>query len=97
MNIPREAIEKATEGGWLFFSTPVDLPMVEKAKHEAVHVADIALDPTFWQALGKGVNVDKIWDIEVAGKKLWMFKAWQFYDLILQGKSTDEFWQELLK
>ena len=74
--IPKQAIEKAIEGGWLLkqfehaytwsfdgryfelVQEPVSAPTVRLC------VSDIALDPTFWQALGKAVprvGVDDQW------------------------------------
>jgi hypothetical protein len=102
MNIPKEIIEKAIEGGWHFLSTPVDLPLVENAKHQAVHVADIALDPTFWQALGKslgwetkyfrcGMNCNN--EVLAGG---WEYQAKSFCNLIYTDQPTEAFWKELL-
>lgn len=50
----------------------------------------IALDPTFWQALGKALGWNERY---MSGYPV----AHRFYDLILQGKPIDEFWAELLK
>lgn len=90
MNIPREAIEKAIEGGWNP-SGSATISMQEAI--ERLRYEEIALDPTFWQALGKSLG----W--AGGNETAEMFAATQlhkFVDLILQGKSTEAFWQELL-
>jgi hypothetical protein len=116
MNIPKEAIEKAIEGGWKKFG---DLKNTALAAHNILAVSlpeTIALDPTFWQALGKNLawNNDD-WETCRQGCQwwfkgegcshdlrprqrmpFWRFNALRFYGLILQGQSTDDFWNELL-
>lgn len=73
--------------------------------------AEIALDPTFWKALGKACGWwqktakegDVKWSIMNEKQKehyltpLVNEKAHRFYDLILTGASTEEFWATLLK
>lgn len=100
MQIPKEAIEKAIEGKWqpnyLFDMMPATnyFALLEE------DFARIALDPTFWQALGKalgwrtGMTFADIFD----GRELsgWEYHAHRFYDLILQGKDTTDFWKEIL-
>jgi hypothetical protein len=57
----------------------------------------IALDPSFWQALGKALGWEKanretrteIW-LE------WKWNAHRFYDLVLTGGDTEKIWKELL-
>lgn len=91
MQIPKNVIEKAIGGGWNWFGyyTHADnLAPLHKAEY-----AEIALDPTFWQALGKSLG----WDNR--GKHLdhvAFAYARKFYDLILQGKPTEEFWNLIL-
>lgn len=61
MNIPREAIEKAIEVGWKprnFVNIP-DLEYTVKGNSD--NWQDVALDPSFWQALGKALG----WDTEI--------------------------------
>jgi hypothetical protein len=59
---------------------------------------EIALDPSFWQALGKALG----WN--VTGRQLamnskpnWQIWATRFYDLILTGGDTEKFWADLLQ
>lgn len=110
--IPKNAIEKAWEGGWpkgVNGNGLIDYPQ-------------IALDPTFWQVLGKSLGWDRKmvvrrgmvignfgWEspdknIRFYGEEMgagmdymnpWVYHAHRFYDLILQGKDTAEFWREL--
>lgn len=52
--IPKAVIEKAFEGGWRHFEHSAGL-----AAHNVLAVSYwqiIALDPSFWQALGKALN-----------------------------------------
>lgn len=101
MNIPKEIIEKSIEGGWSGPSKWVmDTPMIiEKLKVFGSMTHDenctIALDPTFWQALGKalGWNSTDFGNYEAPD---WLLYAHRFYDLILQGKDTTNFWKEIL-
>jgi hypothetical protein len=90
MNIPKEIIEKAIAGGWDDYKTirgcvvsPDEEPMLA------------ALDPTFWQALGKSLG----WGMELGDRDngAWKYTALHFYELILEGKDTTEFWEEMLK
>lgn len=56
----------------------------------------IALDPLFWQALGKSL----LWSDGASHVSNptpeWMENAHRFYDLILTGQPTDTFWADLL-
>lgn len=110
MNIPKKIIEKAIEGGWkgLFMDDEgitVDIQSqiawgrtkTGLGRHLPLQV--IALDPTFWQALGKtlGWSEQKTHFPSSLAKCVWQNTAYVFYDLILTGASTDEFWATLLK
>lgn len=123
---PKEAIEKAVEGGWTckgeidgkglgtptwkfqkssvltinkiiigFGGDPVRMSV-------GVDVHEIALDPTFWQALGKALGWDKLadgrnWEASKYGyMEVWRHHAHRFYDLILTGELIDKFWADLL-
>ena len=98
--IPKQAIEKAITGGWQplseWGSSWVDIPQER-----------IALDPTFWQALGKALGwdedntTDMIWTCalcnqECGGHSKWLHYSHRFYDLILTSGDTEKFWEELL-
>jgi hypothetical protein len=101
MNIPKEAIEKAIEGGW--------------AHPQFFDWQFTALDPTFWQALGNSLEWTHVYclrchtavplwgeckcneDEEVPEpQSAWRYNAHRFIDLVLQGQDTVEFWKELL-
>ena len=131
--IPKQAVEKAIEGGWrsnaikwslrdpkderesLKF-TPASYQEMEKAKKYdhwkdwiLVPVYDydvvsqelplIAIDPTFWQALGKATDPERyegsgVYNGEAMPR--YLCKAMCFYSLILTGGDTEKFWKELL-
>lgn len=62
-------------------------------------IAEIALDPSFWQSLGKSLGwteKEEFFFKEDRWTKGWHNEALKFYDLILTGRSTDEFWKEIL-
>jgi hypothetical protein len=106
--IPKNAIEEAIEGGWcknygngknaFYFHCGVNWVRVKVTGPDDIArqftYAEVALDPTFWQALGKSLG----WKKERGRNtdNAWIFYARDFYDLILQGKDTAEFWKELL-
>lgn len=117
MNIPKEAIEKAIEGGWklnrevehrdfseepTFGKRGIAYKTTDALIYGEKSYADIALDPTFWQALGKSLEWNKIadgkdWSPEKYGfMPVWKHYALKFYDLILTNGDTDTFWKELL-
>ena len=54
----------------------------------------IALDPSFWQALGKALGWSEFED--ETGHYFWRVTAHDFYDLILTGGDTEKFWDDLL-
>src|SRR4051794_8317136 len=93
--IPKAAIEKAIEGRW----TP-PLPLVTYPSFNK----SAALDPSFWQSLGKALGwgkTDYCWGCgydegETISTDVWFVNAHRFYDLILTGSDTDAFWKELL-
>jgi|GEM_PF-3869905 len=94
MTIQKAAIERAIKGGWA-----VDLGVRSTClkcdkrlcgcqfRWEERSWKDFALDPSFWQALDKGLGErGYIWDD----------RARVFYDLILTGGDTDKFWADQL-
>lgn len=102
MTIPKEAIEKAIAGGWSFIHTDLPWSWTGYAGINGEHEftwQTLALDPSFWQSLGKVLG----WK-EIGGKPsgsyfenyTWLGHAHRFYDLILTGGDTDSFWQDLL-
>lgn len=101
--IPKEAISRAIEEGWGVgkTETPRELIPLFLQEHPEREY-QVILDPEFWQALGKSCG----WDEGKIERELypkwpwqWMWQhiAHEFYDLILTGCSTDEFWEEILK
>lgn len=86
--IPKRAIEKAIEGGW---------SVGNEDDFVTLRWEIWALDPTFWQSLGKALGwVDG--DIELPFD--WHFQsklsAHKFYEIILTGGDVERFWTELL-
>ena len=85
--IPKQAIEKAIEGGW----KPDKITM-----YGAQEWRDLfALDPTFWQSLGKALGWrDFVDDENVMSAyfgETWRYNAMRFYDLILTGGDLEAF------
>lgn len=136
--IPKQAIEKAIDGGWkkddlerctIAFYEPkgcnggscyiIDFtynsPETGERKGLKYHFTQwqIALDPTFWQALGKALKFDQpIWKCGNArcDNEFCEYAGWKnlapdtiygevhkFLDLILTGGDTEKFWEEILK
>lgn len=103
--IPRIAIEKAIEGEYGGYSGNVakgQIPMkaaVEDIERRSTS-EKVALDPLFWQALGKALGwgyKDMVDPTEHYSQEEWQDKAHDFYDLILDGYDPELFWQEVLK
>jgi hypothetical protein len=97
--IPTEAIEKAIDGGWTgwpypFFDARLVGPKMEWQK--------FALDPSFWQSLGKALgwqlNAEPTWNGKSRPIEGWHYEARRFYDIILLngGNGLKTFWDELL-
>lgn len=112
--IPKLAIEKAISGGWkprgrddVYLASFVQFGWSFNHKDTVpLHAFwtldyEIALDPTFWQALAKSLGWGETeifrWDGERMLTMYWAHQAHLFYDLILRGYSTEAFWQELLQ
>lgn len=85
MNIPKEAIEKAIEGGWI---VGIEGEMV------TLRWEIWALDRTFWQSLGKSLGWPENRKTQYS-KLEWEWQALEFVRLILQGEDTSDFWKEL--
>lgn len=115
--IPLEAIKKAIEGGWEPFLTRKATNMLLNVNSQYLldgktmakrSLADIALDPSFWQCLGKALGKEKqfVWEAEhtcplCANDKHTQFEWWnwhshRFTSLILTSSDTKAFWEELL-
>lgn len=102
--ITKEAIDKAMEGRWKKDGTV----NISFWYHQAqVFPQKIALDPTFWQALGRALewtnslrcpleDCGKPFTKLKYGMESWMFFANRFSHLILTGGDTTSFWEEIL-
>jgi hypothetical protein len=91
--ILKQAIEKAKSGGWIE-PTPYEFDGIKM-----VNYSEVALDPTFWQALSKALEWPKIsaYPRESDNEhETWRMTAHTFYDLILTGGDTEKFWEELI-
>lgn len=73
------------------FSLRFEDPDTKKPWHESVGWEEIALDPAFWQALGKQLGWAPMGEATVE-KGSWFSYAHGFYDLILTGGDTEKFW-----
>lgn len=93
----KEAIKIACQYGY-----PVDIK-------GSIYSDDI-LNPLFWQSLGKALGWDEIIDYESwftklssiemeywNGKYIWRYYADMYFDLLMAGRDTGKFWQDLLK
>lgn len=107
MIISKEAIEKAIEGGWdckIVKQEPLEM---RRKNSEHISHTQAALDPLFWQALGKSLGWEMIWNGQYMNtrhnpKELVMVEGWEYnahrlYDLILTNGDTDAYWEEILK
>lgn len=136
--IPKEILAKSKEGGWkpekyrerIHYRTGGKQTRGYTLSTSAsITPHEIALDPTFWQSLGKALGWDKE-PMDINGKcehcgvdvnyqpsfssgcnhahypeacsvcsknkHEWKKIPHRFYDLVLNGSSTEEFWSQLL-
>lgn len=83
MKIPKEIVELAVQGGY-----KAKVEWVIKLPEYALY--QIICDPTFWQALGKSLGwFPSIYEVHHD-------IARDFFNLLMQQKPTDIFWEELL-
>ncbi len=94
MNIPKEIIEKAIEGGYMIGRQPLYVEMMggvsivwNDGKRVAVLPNEIGIDCTFWKALQHDLG----WK-----ENLWLPYAEDFLHLIFTEQPTEAFWQSLL-
>lgn len=99
MTIPKAAIEKAIEEGWKPDHKAQMMHLNEgEGFYNTIQVGDhIALDPTFWQALGKALGLSEAHGENEYFCRHWSHRAHEFYDLILTGGDTERFWAEILQ
>lgn len=105
--IPKEVILKAIDGGWLQGTNHFD-PEDDSictaypdsdTPDRLIGKYEIALDPTFWQALGRALgwgDTELENGIEPFAVLWYLFHAHRFFDLILTGRDTTQFWSDLL-
>lgn len=99
----KEAIQKAIEGGYGYRNyIPKDAPD-DFVKIPYKEMADIFLDPLFWQALGKAMGWEKMLEDRKWGDKgevpdpMWLRKWHRFIDHLAEGKDAESFFEALLK
>lgn len=90
--IPKQAIEKAIEGGWQHEIKDFAEYALATFNPSGIRWQVIALDKTFWQALGKALG----WVPDYALEAGWGHYAHMFYRLIHTGGDTEKFWADLL-
>lgn len=97
--IPPEILKLAIEGGWkpngVDFSVKGNLEWWLKAFDLKENWQKVALDPTFWMALGKA----KGWPEKNTNFKLqpkWLVKAYEVVGLILTGQPTEAYWNDII-
>lgn len=111
--IPKEIIEKAIEGGWqdgqALDPSRVDVLGVgyiriyhwDSSEFNGYEWQELALDPTFWQALGNSLDIAFEEKCAARGdfvsfeKWNWKLNAHRFYDLILTKQPIEAFWSDL--
>lgn len=111
--IPKEIIKLAVAGGWKgWWDNSLGPVKIIDNHSNAVGWEIVALDCTFWQALGKSCgwyclhcggsgiapNRDKCFGCGGKGttSDRWRKNALIFYDLVLTKGDTSKFWTELL-
>lgn len=100
MTIPKEAVELAISGGYVSTRAMKQRPygFIPNGQYK------VALDTTFWQALGKALGwgkTDNCWGCgydegATIDTYVWFVNAHKFYDLILTNQPTEAFWQSIL-
>lgn len=107
----KTAIQKAIEGGYLSDKNYGDIgngvwiyyPQSE-APDYYMGWKDIILDPLFWQSLGKALGWDygdfqplkNMHQMNVWEGEQWLYEWHRFIDWIAEGKSSDDFFRDLL-
>lgn len=102
--IPKAAFEKAIKGGWhegyeiayVLDDGAVLLKSTKSVRSIALVNAEIVLDPTFWQALGKALVWEKLEYHSDGSYDGWHYYATRFINLILTGGDTEKYWNDLL-
>jgi hypothetical protein len=95
--IPRYALNKAIDGGWhkhkgfqfdaaKWNAKETTVVLVGQTSTKRVTPEAIVLDLAFWEALERELDWSDWWD-----------GAHKFFDLVLEKKSVDGFWEKMLK
>ena len=111
--IPKQAVDKAIEGGWTLKAGRLDNHRPEKENyldeenqtfhHKGIQIDArlIVLDPSFWQALGKALgwksNHSRYDKCPYCSEIPWKEHAKAFFNLLLTNSDTTPFWEEILK
>lgn len=93
--------------GWKpsFTSESVSHHWFGKSNNQTISLAVTALDPLFWQSLGKALEWERYNRCPACSRvpspasgpfDEWHYHALYFYDLILTGGDTQAFWDDLL-
>jgi hypothetical protein len=90
--IPKEVIEKAMEGGWLERDRPIS-PMPPDVLQSMIDWESTALDPKFWEGLGKALGQS---GEDPEGRPRVFRRADDFFHLVVSGDDTGRFWKALL-
>lgn len=87
--IPERAINKAIEGGW---KLPTDADAAWWMRWEV-----IALDRSFWKALGRALGWGEASPIEAFPEAQWFSEATVFVQMVLEGSDMEkEFWSKII-
>ncbi len=107
-----EWYKKNGSGYWIVFSRKENLleplrSVTEYGSHGATqhtgwfYDGDVLLDPLFWQALGRGLNMGYVRIKDEDGflnpREEWKLTWHRFIDNLAQGGSIDEFFNDLIK
>ena len=94
MTIPKEIIELAIKGG-CNMPSHIDESMFESGDL----IRFLVLSPSFWSGLGKSLGWQKGWrnkGLNNSDISTDLYNALSLFNLILQEKPTDQFWQDII-
>ena len=103
-----QAIKKAIEGGWLknilknytyevFGTSCIEFFDKETgAKVMIIQIAEMLLDPQFWQCLGKAMGWEEVWrENNTPHIKDWKVYWHELIDHLAEGKTIEKYFEEL--